>query len=191
LQSNIDKRVQDVSSQGERAAAEAKNWLDPNWLRANNKITSNTLGNMIVKQQEVPKEALEQMGITQTQYANLVNRYLEPKYFQEKIDQTPHEGSALDPDWYNQAGNWGEYVTYGTPTTGNISRDTVATADEYAQLAALEQLMGDQINENFITTPDKAGSYSNDFVDFDYDRLLEYLKDPRYLRPVVSSAGPI
>ncbi|MBK7497364.1 MAG: hypothetical protein IPI28_18915 [Candidatus Omnitrophica bacterium] len=192
LKSGIDKRVANLSTEATKYRDEAKNYLDKDWLRSQGIISDFTppTPSGFVDGYVMPSEtridpskvnisakALGQLGITKNQYVDLLNKWASP----------PERVNALDPSWQGVDFSSPDYVSFGSPTSAGINRGNVATDQEYETLSALSTLFGDQIDSGFINTPDQAGSYKTDLTDFNYQDLLNYLSNPTYLGPNVTS----
>lgn len=195
LTSGIDQRVADTSANVQKYADQAKNYLDPLWVQNN--------GGVRAVRENVPQEVLNQLGVTKDQYGKMWDAYYNSNQFLGHRDDAggyafnpaanvygvnPGSG-VIDPEWLaiKQAPNASEYLNFGSPVTANINRNTVANADEYAQLAALEALFSDSVNENFINAPDQAGKYNSDITNFNYQQLMDFLQNPRRLGAVVTN----
>lgn len=103
---------------------------------------------------------LRVLGMTRDQYNNLLaqNNYLKSMYGQSQY------GNLANPSYlaYKNAG--AEY-----------SIDNVTSADQYARLQALSQLMDGDI-EGFISNPDKLGTAKDDLVNFNYNTLSKNIQ---------------
>ncbi len=191
FKSGIDGRVGDISTRATGGMNSARNYLDQGWLKQNGIIEdfrrptpSNFNKDYVMPMEQrinrekagaIPPEVLRQLGIDRNQYEGMLQKWANPA-----TRQTP-----VTDGWKNKS--FGDFASYGDPTS--INRGNVASADEYAELGALSQLFGDKVDANFLATPDQAGKYNDDLVDFKYQDLINFLDNPKYRDAVVSNGG--
>jgi hypothetical protein len=100
--------------------------------------------------------------VTKDQYIDLLKK---EAYAKGNGQYLPSDQPVLD--------NFGSYLN--SLGTSGINASNVASKEDYDKLAALEALLPDQVNEKFISSPDKAGTYNGDITDFNYKALIDYL----------------
>lgn len=205
LKSGISDRLSKTTTEAEAARDEAKKYLDfnvdpakPGYLQSIGAITQVPYGEYKIplskldpSKIKISDAALGQLGVTKDQYIDLLNKQIELSNIQKLSSETVrvpgYDGVVQSTipftslsDFYNTILNtvhplsgFGDYLKYSSPT--GITASNVATPEEYKTLEALSQLLGDQVDSKYISTPDQAGKYSTDLTDFDYKSLINYL----------------
>lgn len=179
LKEGVEGKLASVTKEATAASDEAKKWLDPAYaykmayvpyVPAEKSPTGYPIfAHFDPSKITISDTALKNLGITKTQFVDLLNKRFFPA----------PSGTAVDPAWQNV--DFRNYAQFGTPASAGITLSNVASEEDYKTLDALSQLLGDEINSEYINTPDKAGSYNPDLVNFDYKALLDYLSHPVYL----------
>lgn len=103
-------------------------------------------------------DQLKILGITKNQYDGLIN---DQKYYSQLGKQTPLS----------------DLTKFATSQSAEnlINAQNIATPEDYAQYAALNDLMG--TNNSFLKDPTQAGKANSDLVDFNYDSTPNALAD--------------
>ena len=134
---------------------------------------------------ELNEQDLSMLGITPEQYASLQNnqRLLGRggvDYVQEADTTTdpngPYTGTVTEAKkiGQNRAIDLRDYLSTQSPDA-QITRDNVASLEDYARQDALQKLLGQDLN--FLGNRDFAGQSSTDLIDFDYEGANRAIQD--------------
>lgn len=107
---------------------------------------------------EITDDQLKILGLTRNQYSGLVN---DQSYYKNLGKETPLSDLT-------------NFATRQSPSN-LISAQNIATPEDYARYAALNDLMG--TSNGFLNDPSQAGKAQTDNVDFNYDATPNALKD--------------
>lgn len=131
------------------------------------------------------QNAFTQLGINTAEFMNMLRQYSNPQWTLGQ-DMDKQGGVKVDPSWVIP--DFDPYYDIGSPVTANLSRETIANEDEYATLAALDALMGDELPKFLTGDASQSGKYSEDIVNYDHQKLMEYLNKPKTILPGVTSS---
>lgn len=137
---------------------------------------------------KVSQEALDQLGLSKKEYIDVLNKI---NATNRKINNARILNDARDPNnpreqpFLNQdipglidTATLQSYIK--NLGTTNINSNNVANSDQYAELAALNQLIGGnnpQLDFGYLSTPNKAGSYNADITNFNKKSFNDFIND--------------
>lgn len=120
-------------------------------------------------------DQLASLGLTQDQWNNIISG--EQKLATPTFVSSPFQGNGSA---WTQAGQvpLSQFINGAAPTANNINASTVATPDQYAQMSAIEQLLGGKTPQGNALNPLNsalAGSANLNSVKLDYNGANDYL----------------
>jgi len=120
-------------------------------------------------------DQLSQLGMTQDQWNGLVNQ--EQQLATPTFVASPFQGNGSA--WtQGQQAPLSQFVGGAAPTADNINASTTATAPQYAEMAAIEQLLGGKTPQGNALNPlnsAMAGTANLNPMTFNYNNANDYL----------------
>ncbi len=182
---DLNTNLGNITAQGNQKAMDAKTATDLTRntilgsFSGDNSVQNQLQNNLTSKANQISTDGLNQ---ARTATSKLQNG--------QQLDANEQSLAGLGNNYQNYLGRVSDLQSYGQHGYDDLSQfssivdplqqskqvnaQNVATNDEYARYAALNDLMG--TNSKFLNDPSLAGTYNNDFLNFDNSRAEDELR---------------
>jgi ubiquinone biosynthesis protein UbiJ len=208
----LNDKVGQVQNDVIGGANMAKNLLDVNWLKSqgilsdrdaptlySERLPSDLWRPRILNEEKLlslvqsPQGAgaLRQMGVSEGDFLKLMQGYSDPdKYYAPEHNNLQTALAPRESQFWSGLSDFSPYSNIRTPDVNTVTRDTVASNQDYDVVRALEKLLGDNMQTQILGKDNSlSGQYANDFVDLDYYAALNQIVN-RNLAPKYAPGDP-
>ncbi len=208
LQNQINQRTTTAQKEAEKYGKEAMDAFNLDKL-AKSGLYQGKTGNGVFQDDRIDADkvkisdaALTQLGMSKKEYIDVLNKINQTNRMINNallLNESRDPGNSREDPFLSNSipelldtGTLQSYIK--NVGTKGITSSNVANADEYAELAALSQLLGEknpQLDFKYLSSPNKASSYNTDITNFEKKQFNNFLNDifEKISNPVQQTSG--